>query len=107
MTTCLPPDDRLIATLMTTCLPPGDRLVTTCLPPCSPPDAQDKLGQKVEIEKLLLKDKAIMAEFHGAVGDNSQFYDVRYARDTPEICARCARDAREISPSATTRSSTT
>ena len=44
---------------------------------CSPLGHQDKLGQKkVEIEKLLLKDKAIMAEFHGAVGDNSQFYDV-------------------------------
>jgi len=40
-------------------------------------ECQDKLAQKkVEIERLLEKDKMIMSEFHSALGDNNKFYDL-------------------------------
>lgn len=40
-------------------------------------ECQEKLAQKKsEIERLLEKDKQIMVEFHGALGENNKFYDV-------------------------------
>ncbi|KAL1522827.1 hypothetical protein AB1Y20_017796 [Prymnesium parvum] len=39
-------------------------------------ECQDTLAQKkLEIERLLEKDKMIMSEFHSALGDNNKFYD--------------------------------